>query len=77
VTPLLKRGFINSLKIIMTLFIKSLLTSLYQREVKHPSLVKRGWGRFSDACQFNFETLNIRGTLKHKTVHFWGKGFNK
>jgi hypothetical protein len=57
VTPLSRR-FINSLKIIMTLFIKSLLTSLYQREVKHPSLVKRGWGRFSDGCQFNFGTLN-------------------
>jgi len=36
-----------------------LLASLYKREVKHPSLVKRGWGRFSDACQFDFQTLNI------------------
>jgi hypothetical protein len=36
-----------------------LQASLYQREVKHPSLVKRVWGRFSDACQFDFETLNI------------------
>jgi len=42
-----------------TLFIKSLLTSLCQREDLYPSLVKRGKGRFSDLCKFNFETLNI------------------
>jgi hypothetical protein len=41
-----------------TLFIKSLLTSLYQREDLYPSLAKRGKGRFSDLCKFNFETLN-------------------
>jgi hypothetical protein len=29
-----------------TLIIKSLLTSLYQREGNYPSLVKRGEGRF-------------------------------
>jgi hypothetical protein len=29
-----------------TLNIKSLLTSLFQREVMHPSLEKRGKGRF-------------------------------
>jgi hypothetical protein len=40
------------------LFIKSLLTSLYQREGLVPSLVKRGKGRFSDLCKFNFKTLN-------------------
>ena len=31
-----------------TLIIKSLLTSLYQREGINPSLVKRGMGRFSN-----------------------------
>jgi hypothetical protein len=41
-----------------TLFIKSLLPSLYQREDLSPSLVKRGKGRFSDLCEFNFDTLN-------------------
>jgi hypothetical protein len=40
------------------LFIKSLLTSLYQSEDLYPSLAKRGKGRFSDLCKFNFETLN-------------------
>jgi len=40
-----------------TLFIKSLLTSLYQREDLYPSLAKRGKGRFYDLCKFNFETL--------------------
>ncbi len=39
-------------------FIKSLLTSLFQREEKCPSLVKRGGGRFLGACLFNYETLN-------------------
>jgi len=29
-------------------------------------LVKRGKGRFSDSCKFNFETLNKR---KHRTSH--------
>jgi len=48
---------IKAFKIITTVFIKSLLTSLYQRE-EFPSLVKRGKGRFSNQCQFNFETLN-------------------
>jgi prepilin-type N-terminal cleavage/methylation domain-containing protein len=48
---------IKAFKIIMTVFIKSLLISLYQRE-EFPSLVKRGKGRFSNQCQFNFETLN-------------------
>jgi general secretion pathway protein I len=60
--------FINSLIIITTLIVKSLLTSLCQREGKsplergvgvcNPSLVKRGKGRFFNQCQFNFETLN-------------------
>jgi len=48
----------NSLIIMTRLFIKSLPTSLYQREDLNPSLVKRGKGRFSDLCKFNFETLN-------------------
>ena len=37
---------------------KSLLTSLFQREGNYPSLAKRGPGRFCGACQFNFETFN-------------------
>jgi hypothetical protein len=35
-----------------TLFIKSLLPSLYQREALSPSFAKRGEGRFSDSCIF-------------------------
>ena len=52
-------SFINRLIILTTLFIKSLLTSLCQREDSNPSLEKRGKGRFLDVCKFNFETLNI------------------
>jgi hypothetical protein len=48
---------IDGLIIMTTLFIKSLLTSLYQREDLSPSLAKRGKGRFSDIGKFNFETL--------------------
>jgi general secretion pathway protein G len=48
---------INSFKIIKTLTVKSLLTSLYQRE-EFPSLAKRGKGRFFNQCQFKFEPLN-------------------
>jgi hypothetical protein len=46
--------------IIMTtlLFIKSLLTSLCQREEITPSLVKRGKGRFSDLYKFNLKIRN-------------------
>jgi len=49
----------NSLIIMTTLFIKSLLPSLCQREDLSPSLAKRGKGRFSNLCKFNFKTLNI------------------
>jgi hypothetical protein len=48
----------NRLIIETTVLIKSLLTSLCQREVLYASLAKRGKGRFSDLCTFNFETLN-------------------
>jgi hypothetical protein len=53
-----------------TLFIKSLLTSLCQREGWFDKLtmtfvilslskdIKEGTGRFSDLCKFNFETRN-------------------
>jgi hypothetical protein len=34
-------------KIMRIFFVKSLLTSLFQREGKYPSLAKRGKGRFS------------------------------
>jgi len=47
----------KSLIIVTTLFIKSLLPSLYQREVIHPSLAKRGKWRFSDLCKFNLRPL--------------------
>ncbi|MEW6417980.1 MAG: hypothetical protein AB1480_07650, partial [Nitrospirota bacterium] len=43
--------FINGLIIMTTLFIKSLLTSLCQREDLYPSLAKRGEGRFYDLCK--------------------------
>ena len=39
------------------IIIKSLLTSLCQRE-DYPSLVKRGKGRFSGKCFFNYENLS-------------------
>jgi hypothetical protein len=47
---------INSLIIVTTLFIKSLLTSLFQREDLCPSLAKRGKGRFfnNDALLMHF-----------------------
>ena len=49
----------NNERITVTiLFMKSLLTSLFQREVSYPSWAKRGKGRFSDLCKFNLETLN-------------------
>jgi hypothetical protein len=47
-----------------TLFIKSLLPSLYQREDLNPSLTKRGKGRFSDLCKFNFVTLKMTGMTR-------------
>jgi len=34
--------------------IKSLLTSLYEREGEYPSLKKRDKGRFSGKCIFNY-----------------------
>jgi hypothetical protein len=43
-----------------TLIIKSLLTSLYQREVKYPSLEKRGKGRF-----FNNDALLMNSLINH------------
>ncbi len=60
----MQRSGINGLIIMTTLlFIKSLLTSLCQREDLYPSLVKRGKGRFSDLCKFNFDILNNLGIL--------------
>jgi len=43
-----------------TLIIKSLLTSLYQREEIYPSLAKRGKGRFfnNDALLINSLIMN-------------------
>jgi hypothetical protein len=43
-----------------TLSLKSLLTSLYQREAIYPSLVKRGEGRFYGQCGFTYELLSNR-----------------
>jgi hypothetical protein len=45
------------------LIIKSLLTSLYQREEIYPSLVKRGEGRFfnNNALFINFSVTPIIG----------------
>jgi prepilin-type N-terminal cleavage/methylation domain-containing protein len=51
----------NSLIIIKTLAVKSLLTSLYQiPKAFGTSLAKRGKGRFFNQCQFNFETSKKR-----------------
>jgi hypothetical protein len=64
----LKSELINSLIVMTTsLFVKSLLTSLCQREEFNPSLAKRGKGRFSDLYKFHFKILNkcilIKGWL--------------
>ena len=48
--------FINGLIIIMTLFIKSLLTSLCQRE-EIPLFGKEGRGEIFNQCKFYFETV--------------------
>jgi hypothetical protein len=45
------------------LFIKSLLTSLYQSEVIYPSLEKRGAGRF-----FNYHALLINFIVIQQTT---------
>jgi len=57
-------GFIYTDKVISMkiLIIKSLLTSLYQREGNYPSLVKRGKGRF-----FNNVVLLITALVKAGT----------
>ncbi|OHE59266.1 MAG: hypothetical protein A2Z47_07775 [Thermodesulfovibrio sp. RBG_19FT_COMBO_42_12] len=47
-----------------TLIIKSLLTSLYQREETYPSLVKRGEGRF-----FNNDALLMNSLVSLYYVH--------
>jgi hypothetical protein len=44
-----------------TLIIKSLLTSLYQREEMYPSLAKRGVGRF-----FNNDSLLMHSLVYHE-----------
>lgn len=50
---------IDSLRIMTTLkFIKSLPTSLFQREGECPSLAKRGAGRFFGQSKFNYEILS-------------------
>jgi hypothetical protein len=51
------------------LTIKSLLTSLYQREDLIPSLAKRGKGRFYDKCLFNNETFNKRTNDRNSDTH--------
>jgi hypothetical protein len=43
---MIKMKFTNKVISMKTLIIKSLLTSLYQREEMYPSLAKRGVGRF-------------------------------
>src|SRR4030067_1191376 len=59
-------SLINGLEIVTTLFVKSLLTSLCQRE-EFPSLVifflpldrqRRARGNFFNQCQFSFDILN-------------------
>jgi hypothetical protein len=48
-----------------TLIIKSLLTSLCQREVRYPSLEKRGKGRF-----FNNDALLMNSLVRPKILCF-------
>ena len=52
-----------------TSIIKSLLTSLYQREGKCPSLVKRGKGRF-----FNNDALLMHFLVRQKKLSNAGSG---
>jgi hypothetical protein len=51
-----------------TLIIKSLLTSLCQREVRYPSLEKRGKGRFfnNDAFLMNSLVIHIFDDFKRR-----------
>jgi hypothetical protein len=52
--------FTNKVISMKTLIIKSLLTSLFQREVMYPSLEKRGKGRF-----FNNDALLMNSLVTH------------
>jgi hypothetical protein len=45
--------------LIKKLIVKSLLSSLYQREGRNPSFVKRGKGRF-----FNNDSLHLHASVK-------------
>jgi len=66
--PFKSDSLMHGLMIMATsLFTKSLLSSLCQREEFNSSLEKRGKGRFSDLYKFNFKILNkcipIKGWL--------------
>jgi hypothetical protein len=58
---------INSLIIMTTLFYKIPPNLPLTKRGIIPSLEKRGKGRFSDKCQFNYETLD-----KYKALFFEG-----
>ena len=60
---------INSLIIIMTLFYKIPPYLPLPKGGKTPLFGKEGWG-FSDACQFNFETLDKFLSLSHSNDIF-------
>jgi hypothetical protein len=57
-TLILQVSIINSLIIMTTLFYKIPPNLPLTKGGIIPSLEKRGKGRFSDKCQFNYETLN-------------------
>jgi hypothetical protein len=60
------QGLINSLIVMTTLlFVKSLLTSLCQREEFNPSLAKRGKGRFFDLYKFNGFEVSLQKLFHH------------
>jgi hypothetical protein len=69
------------IKVLIILIIKSLLTSLYQREeysplergagVCIPSLAKRGKGRFFNKCLFFFENINNFSLLTYNAEFIW------
>ncbi len=66
-------ALINSLIIETTSFIESLLTSLCQKEVLNPSLAKRGKGRFSDFCKFNFNIVIVFWFMQSHYFSTWVK----
>jgi len=51
-----------------SMIVKSLLTSLCQREGKYPSLAKRGRGDFLKKCLLNYELISKSNVFLTKMV---------